>query len=123
RAPILRGDRDRLRARPAAAGTRSCRGRKAAGGVPGSRRRGTTLRGRILRLCALFHRSDVHRRPPAGSGRTAAGVPPRRRGRTGELDTGGGRPAEGQTGRAPRPPTPPPPPPPPPPAPRTPLPP
>ena len=50
------------------------------------RRREPAVRRRLLRLRAVRHRRDVHRRPPAGRRRAAPGVPPRRTHRSGELD-------------------------------------
>src|SRR5262245_49216305 len=100
RPPLLYRDRDRLRACPAPGGARPGRRGAPAGGIPGGRRRGTALRGRILRLRPFGHRGDVHRRPPAVGGRTAAGVPQRRCGGAGELDTGRVRRADAQIGRA-----------------------
>ena len=89
RAPLWRGDLDRLcgvaaRVRPGALASR-----RPFDPVLGGRRREPALPGRVVRRGDVHVRGDVHPGPGEGGGRTLARVPARREDRTRELDARG----------------------------------
>ena len=91
-APGLSRGGDRLRPRPARAGTGTRRG-----GAPHDRlrrrgRRGDPVRRRLVRRRCLGLRVDVRARPPPHRGRDPPRDPPRRRGSSASWTEGSGRP-------------------------------